>query len=133
LAIGALPEVNGMRDDPQSWPHMVANYVLIPEKVKTPAVVLFRYRPGVNFHQEPVYNVDVAWPDDAPIIRAHDLGARNAEIIDYYARTQPDRVFYLFDMGNGSLTEIGMAGELAKQLMRGPGSPQSMPAGNVPG
>jgi len=61
----------------------------------TPAVVLFRYAPGKdNPHIEPVYNTDVAWPDDAPVIRAHDLGPRrNIEIFRYY----PERAFYSCD------------------------------------
>ena len=51
-----------------------------------PAVILFRYHPGMNFFEEPVYNTDVAWPDDAPIIRAHDLGwPRDRQIVEYYA------------------------------------------------
>src|SRR5205814_7903617 len=45
---------------------------------RRPAIVLFRYHAGLNNPQEePVYNTDVAWPDDADVIRAHDLGARN--------------------------------------------------------
>lgn len=69
-----------------------------PAALDKPAVVLFRYPTGDDFFREPVYNWDVAWPDDAPIIRAHDLGpARDREIVDYYAARQPDRTFYLFD------------------------------------
>ena len=90
--------------------------------VKPPAVVLFRYHPGgmlwsvPEFIQEPVYNVDVAWPDEAPIIRAHDLGpVRNREIFGYYAKTQPDRVFWSLDAarGNDALKRLGTARELA--------------------
>ena len=63
-----------------------------------PAVVLFRYHPGDNYFEEPVYNWDVAWPDDAAIVRAHDLGPqRDREIVKYYAARQPQRAFYLFD------------------------------------
>ncbi|MDB5333383.1 MAG: hypothetical protein JWP03_4534 [Phycisphaerales bacterium] len=83
--------------------------------VTTPAVVLFVYYPGGLFFEEPVYNTSTAWPDDAPIIRAHDLGdARNREIFAYYARTQPDRMFYRFDpAATPSLTELGRARDLA--------------------
>jgi hypothetical protein len=37
------------------------------------------------------------WPDDAPIIRAHDLGERNAELFRYYAARKPqgNRMFTL--------------------------------------
>jgi hypothetical protein len=88
------------------------------DDVARPAVVLFTYRPGGNYFEEPVYNTDVIWPDDAPIIRAHDLGPRNREIFAYYARTQPDRTFYRFDLalahqGKEPLTRLGTARELA--------------------
>src|SRR5207253_3909846 len=68
----------------------------MPQYVEKPAVVLFRYRHGDSLTREPVYNLDVPWPDDAPVIRAHDLGPRNIEIYRYYARRQPERMFYLF-------------------------------------
>ena len=38
----------------------------MPRLVKPPAIVLFDYQPGGNFHDEPVYNTDVLSPDDAP-------------------------------------------------------------------
>jgi len=84
----------------------------IPE----PAVVLFRYSPIRYVHEEPVYNWDVAWPDDAPIVRAHDLGARDGELLVYYAKRQPQRVFYLFDRADEKLTRLGNAAEAAKLL-----------------
>ena len=81
--------------------------------VEMPAVVLFTYRPGDNVIEEPVYNTDVAWPDDAPVIRAHDLGPRNSEIFRYYARLQPQRTFYRFDRAAGTLVPLGKAKALA--------------------
>ena len=89
----------------------------VPQKVHLPAVVLFTYHPGGNYFEEPVYNTDVAWPDDAPIIRAHDLGPRNHEIFDYYARVSPQRTFYLFDFEllkqkKDPLVELGTAQQL---------------------
>ena len=84
--------------------------------VDKPAVVLFRYPPGSpvsKIIEEPVYNTDVAWPDDAPVIRAHDLGERNIEMFQYYAARQPERTFYRFDRGTGMLTPLGTAGNLA--------------------
>ena len=65
----------------------------------TPAVVLFRFDPRVeSFHDDPVYNDGVAFPDDAPVIRARDLGPeKNRDIIHYHAQHQPDRVFYIYD------------------------------------
>ncbi|HEY7119221.1 MAG TPA: hypothetical protein VH475_21710, partial [Tepidisphaeraceae bacterium] len=90
-----------------------------------PAVVLFRFDPiHGNPHVEPVYNTDVAWPDDAPVIRAHDLGPeRNRELFRYYARQSrergtPDRAVYLYDLSPDALQEppryLGKASELAR-------------------
>ena len=84
--------------------------------VHEPAVVLFRFSPNSYVHEEPVYNWDVAWPDDAPIVRAHDLGAKDGEILAYYAKRQPQRAFYLFDRADEKLTRLGTAAEAAKRL-----------------
>ena len=81
--------------------------------VEKPAVVLFTYKPGVNVIEEPVYNTEVGWPDDAPVVRAHDLGPRNPEIFHYYAKHQPERTFYRFDRATGTLTPLGKAKALA--------------------
>jgi hypothetical protein len=91
------------------------------------AVILFRYtRPAANvvewINREPVYNTDVAWPDDAPVIRAHDLAPeRNREIIAYYAKRQPDRFFYRWNWTTGEVEELGTAADLAAR-------PASQPA-----
>ncbi|HEX4793541.1 MAG TPA: glycosyltransferase family 39 protein [Humisphaera sp.] len=92
----------------------------LADNVTVPAVVLFTYHPGgKDYVEEPVYNTDVAWPDDARIIHAHDLGPRNHEIFEYYARTQPDRTFYRFDYEllakekKDPLVRLGTAKELA--------------------
>lgn len=81
--------------------------------LKKPAVFLFRYRPGQNFFEEPVYNTDVAWPDDAQIIRAHDLGPRrDRQIVSYYAARKPVREFYLFDAKSPQpITDLGSTAE----------------------
>ena len=63
-----------------------------------------------SWSDEPVYNTDVAWPDDATVIRAHDLGERNRELIGYYARVSPGRWVYLYDKSTGELTNLGQAG-----------------------
>jgi hypothetical protein len=87
--------------------------------VQTPAVVLFRYRTGDEVTQEPVYNNAAAWPDDEPIIRAHDLGdARNVQIVRYYAEKQPERTFYRFDRASGQLTKLGDARSLLNQMTK---------------
>jgi hypothetical protein len=85
--------------------------------VRAPAVVLFR--PPPQFFAEAVYNPDVAWPDDAPVVRAHDLGERNREIIEYYADKQPARTFYLVDWDGGSIATLGGAAALRERLRRG--------------
>jgi 4-amino-4-deoxy-L-arabinose transferase-like glycosyltransferase len=61
------------------------------------AVVFFTFDPKRNLNEEPVYNADSAWPDDAAVIRVHDLGSMNSEVIRYYAERQPDQVFYWYD------------------------------------
>ncbi|HEX4125646.1 MAG TPA: hypothetical protein VHY37_13035 [Tepidisphaeraceae bacterium] len=88
----------------QQWPQM--------QQIHKPAVVLFAYHPGGNFLIEPVYNTSTAWPLDAPVIRAHDLGRRNIEIFRYFAEHQPDRMFYEFDPTTGVLMPLGHASTL---------------------
>ena len=67
----------------------------------TPAVVLFRFDPDQridSFNDDPVYTDTVPFPDDAAVVRARDLGPeKNRDLIHYYARHQPDRVFYIYD------------------------------------
>jgi hypothetical protein len=77
--------------------------------LKKPAVFLFRYHSGGNFFEEPVYNIGVAWPDDAEIIHAHDLGPqRDREIVGYYASRKPVREFYLYDEKSADpITDLG--------------------------
>lgn len=113
------PEVrhlHAINDETFSSPTLRFIHYVVEERVQKPSVILFTYRPGVNVIEEPVYNTATAWPDDAPIIRGHDLGPRNVEIFDYYARRQPDRVFYRFDRATGTLSEpLGTAKSLAMQ------------------
>jgi hypothetical protein len=79
---------------------------------RSPAVVLFHFPPQGAAHLEPVYNITTPWPDDAEVIRAHDLGDRNVEIFRYYAQHQPGRAFYRYDRADGSLTFLGLARDL---------------------
>ena len=68
------------------------------ETLPGPAVVMFRYEPGDNVHEEPVYNTTTAEIDQATVVRAHDLGPReNIKLYDYYAAHGPARRFYRFD------------------------------------
>jgi hypothetical protein len=95
---------------------------LLAHLPKMPAVVLFRFDPSVaSAHDDPVYNDTVAWPDDAQVIRARDLGPeQNRAIYRYYAQRQPNRFFYVYDpqlraAGKNPLSPpLGTAAELAK-------------------
>jgi len=72
------------------------------------AIVLFRFGEGAEPQVEPVYNVQTAWPDDAEVIRAHDLGeARNQALYSYYARMAPDRTVYRYSRPGGVVTSLG--------------------------
>jgi hypothetical protein len=87
--------------------------------LKSPSVVLFSFTgPGHSIDWFPVHNDDVAWPDDALVIRASDLGEnQNWKLYAYYAHIQPERRFYLYQpSGAGephNLHFIGTARELA--------------------
>ena len=81
--------------------------------------MLFRAAPSQWPHDDPVYNTDVAWSDDAPIIRARDLDGRNEPLYRYYAAEQPDRVVYLYDRakesaGQDPLQRLGTVQELSQ-------------------
>jgi SAM-dependent methyltransferase len=84
-----------------------------------PAIVLFRFDPEHCVSDaEPVYNADASWPDDATVIRAHDLGERrNRELFAYYARVSPGRAVYRFDRaereGTPVVTYLGVVRDLA--------------------
>jgi hypothetical protein len=95
---------------------------------REPAVVLFRFKASLgDYDDDPVYNDSIAWPDDAQIVRARDLGPqRNDAIVQYYAHHQPDRQFYIYDPDlrvrglNPVAGPFGTAQELAAK-------PQSVP------
>jgi hypothetical protein len=108
--------------------------------VSPPAVVMFHFninalidgkRVTDDPHEEPVFNTDVAWPDDAPIIRAQDLNAdirsvgkpgdADRPLYEYYLRTDPRRTFYLYDRrgGDGRLMRLGTAAEMVDRTRGG--------------
>ena len=116
LAIGSLPQVNAQAPD-EIYRTPLLDYTReAMAQIPAPAVVLFRFNRSSNTFEEPVYNLDVAEPDDAPIIRAHDLGARDGELLRYYAQRQPSRTFWLFDRGTGNVFELGTADQAARAL-----------------
>ena len=88
-----------------------------------PAVVLFQYSPGDNWKEEPVCNSEVGWPDDAEVVRAHDLGPRDQEIVEYYANRQPDRMFFTVSRdrrtGQRRISPIATAGQLLQAWKEG--------------
>jgi hypothetical protein len=134
LCVTVLPELNPLwpkhtadgkpfplTDDETFHPNDLGRMRALREHEQdlAPAVILFHYtrppdRQMLWISQEPVYNTATAWPDDAPVIHAHDLGPeRNREIISYYAQRQPDRMFCRWDLYTGQLTQMGTARELA--------------------
>jgi hypothetical protein len=114
LSLRELAEFNRLTlDEPFDPVGLTRVREAIKELPRKPAVVLFRYDPKIPGDEEPVYNMETAWPDDATVIRAHDLGPRNIEIYRYYAARQPERAFYLYDRGNDTITYLGTARELA--------------------
>jgi hypothetical protein len=79
-------------------------------------VLLFNLNDEVNAHVDPVFNIGTAWPDDAPIVHARDLGpARDRELLEYYAEHQPDRRIVTLDMRTGETIEWGSAIEALKR------------------
>ncbi len=113
-----LPEISPwIRDDRGHDMPIVAKSQRLSELVRAPAIVLYKFTPGQNVHEEPVYNLDVLWPDDAPIIRAQDLGdERNQQLYRYYAERQPNRMIYRLDRADPTLAlvRLGRADELSK-------------------
>ena len=104
----------------------------LPAAVPGRALIFVRWSPGQNVHQEPVYNTAAARVDDNRIVLAHDLGARNAELIAYYARTQLDRVVYLFDRASvdDPSAELFVNKGTVAALAGAGAAPTSVPASN---
>ena len=79
------------------------------------ALVMFRFDAAdpQAFYVEPVYNISTADPDDALIVRAHDLGEReDRKLYEYYAQRQPGRVVYIHDRGAWRRGEEALSGPL---------------------
>jgi hypothetical protein len=115
VSVTALPQVNPVRHD--QWfdaPLLRGVDAALAGIGERPAIVLFKYDPERSIHEEPVYNAGVAWPDDAEVIRAHDLGGRNGELFAYYAKRRPGREVYRFDEKDQKLTDLGNVAELSR-------------------
>jgi dolichyl-phosphate-mannose-protein mannosyltransferase len=129
LAAAALPEID-TRPVPMGtfFETKIANDT-IAAAVRAPALVLFRYESNeCNFSDEPAYNDDVPFPDDAPIVRAHDLGdERNRILFAYYAKFQPRRRVYIFDRGYLLDPLRGPLGTVAELAAKPAPKPSSQP------
>lgn len=122
LAVGSLPELNlDWRDDallPAAEIPVVERAMDDLARSLVPgdkAIVFFRYDPASAIsYGEPVYNADVAWPDDAKVVRAHDRGEDNLTLLRYFAidRREPQRAVFLYDRKDGQLTRLGTAGQM---------------------
>jgi len=128
LAVGSLPQLDSRVVDEVYRTPLLDYTQRALAQIPSPAVVLFRFTPGGNVYEEPVYNTDVTWPDDAPIIRAHDLGPRDGELLRYYALRQPERTFWLFDRRSGNVFELGNAAQAATALHVSLGPPPDLTA-----
>jgi hypothetical protein len=104
LAIGTFPEIRRQRDHFMDAIYLADINLKLANLPHTPAVVLFQYVPGKSdIHEEPVFNIDTPWPDDAEVIRAQDLGPENHRIFEYYA----NRYFYRYNRSTGELSDVG--------------------------
>lgn len=125
LAVGALPEFRPAERDHAMMPGAEPIYVdyLLKELESTlgdeRALVLFQFDPATYVRAgESLYHHDVAWIDDAKVVRAADRGPANAAVFRYFATTanQPGRLVYVYDAKTGKLSgRLGTAGELANR------------------
>lgn len=116
LSVMNLPEVRRSIRDDFDYHVMQEVEQTVESAPRKPAVVLIPFNDkGWTPHMEPVYNFQTAWPDDAAIVRAHDLGPeRNRELFRYYADRQPNRFFYRYLPTSNKLVPLGTARELAE-------------------
>jgi hypothetical protein len=118
LSIASLPQFNSMIDDQISPTTILTGLNKSIRRLdRQPALIMIRHVVGKDssWSEEPVYNTDVAWPDDAKVIKAHDLGERNIELYRYYARQNPQRRVYRFNKSKPSdkLEYLGTVGDLS--------------------
>lgn len=148
LGIGAIcvtsfPQINRLARD--AWwfhpPIIQFDHDRLPKLVSRPALVLYRAHAWNNPYDEPVYNLDVAWPDDAQIIRAHDLAPeQNRRLFEHYAGVQPGRHVYRIgrqdriDGLEGDVVPeyLGTAADLAARVAHGPPPPPATSAATRP-
>jgi hypothetical protein len=133
-----MPEMNRFQeDDPFPYPEITDARENIPANphITRPALVFVKFTPlpGQNVHAEPVYNWDAPRIDDNPIIFAHNLGARNIELVRYYAERQPERHVYYYDRMTRSIAPAGTVVDELKRLQSLPTSREAATrAANLP-
>jgi hypothetical protein len=121
LGIWSFPDISGDFSSLPSNSEQLKRINTDTAALKAPSLVLFRYDPWqIPVSCFPVFNEDVAWPDDAGVVRANDLGdAQNKTLYEYYARFQPNlRVYrYLREWTNDShpMQYLGTCRELASR------------------
>jgi hypothetical protein len=138
LALTWMPMFNRIIHDPYFEARELATInANLEREVRGPAVVVFHFDShaptggmGVanNPSEEPVFNSQVIWPDDAEVIRARDLNRDmsaigkpndlNAPLYAYYARLSPLRVFYLYDRADGKVRRLGTGQEMLTRILR---------------
>ena len=114
LSVVSLPEVQPSIHDEWEAAEVVRADQILSHIADTRALVFVRYEPGCRIIQEPVYNTETAWPDDARVVRVHDRGVvLNNAVYRYYAQRQPDRMAYRYDRRTASLSRLGGVAQLA--------------------
>lgn len=116
VAVTCLPEFHRKPLDVIVFhsPELMKIDRLVEEQVRTPAIVFFRYHNAEAYRSqhEPVYNFQTAWPDDAPVVRVHSIGAEaDRRVLEYYQRLGPARRVYLIDRANLQLHDLGTIDE----------------------
>jgi len=125
VSVGVLPEFHPDEKDHAMFPGTEPVYVeylledLANQLGDRRALVLFRFDLRTHVRAgESLYTDDVAWVDDGQIVRAADLGEKNAVLFRYYAHEarQPDRMVYVYDAATGKLSSpIGTVLELSER------------------
>ena len=114
LAVSSLPELGMVQRDEMFNAPLLRDVNRQLAAIPEPAVVLFVYDPERRVHEEPVFNADTAWPDDARVVRRHDLGpASDLAVARYYAGIGQNRGIYRYDEATRALVRLGTAAELA--------------------
>jgi 4-amino-4-deoxy-L-arabinose transferase-like glycosyltransferase len=130
-ALTNLPQFGGPPDH-YNYPQLERINAELAKIDHKPALVIFEFGQYAVLHEEPVYNQDVLWPDDAEVVRVHDLGPElNLKTLEYYAAKQPQRTVYWFSRPRAQLGRLGNVVEVARagreKLKPPPASSQAMP------